>query len=237
MKATITFITWLGLILTSLSVTADTVHYIGFNKFRDSKDSESAAAFDSYIGDLLPIMARYGMVLEVYSVVHGGSETLDADVLTFGTAPDMEAFQQFFQDPQLQQIMPTLIGALSGHQVVFTAGEFMPSNSAGGHLMLQLDWLKDGIEGSDSYHEQLAGYAPAATRYGVTREAASTGIMSNRGLAAEVVEVEAPQAMMLWRMRDAHGFFDDPQVIRTNRQIDALVSHSEAFWLKSRRYD
>ena len=230
-------IIWLSLIVFATSATADAVHYVGFNKFEERSPDKSATLFDAYIVDLLPIMQRYNMKLEVYSVIHGGSEALDADVLTFGTAPDMQTFQKFFQDPDLQQIMPSLVAALSAHQVVFTAGDFMPGEASIDSLMLQLDWFEVSGKDSVAYEQLLGQYSQVADQYGVIREASTTGIMSNRGLGAEIIEIPAPQSMELWRMRNAHGFFDDLSVIQTNRQIKDLVSRGEAFWLQVRSYD
>ena len=58
-------IIWLSLIVSATCATADAVHYVGFNKLEESSPGKSATLFDAYIVDLLPIMERYNMKLEV----------------------------------------------------------------------------------------------------------------------------------------------------------------------------
>jgi hypothetical protein len=234
MKLLTTVVTCIGLIISSLNTLAAEVHYIGFNKFNAQQRETSARAFDNYTRDLRPIMARHGMTLQVYSVVHGASKEIEADAITFGTAPDQQSFQAFFQDPDLQAIFPTLVAALSRHQVVFTAGEFNPEHSGTDALLLQMDWFDESPSNGMQYQALLEQYAPVIAKYGVRRLASSKGIMSNLGLAGEIVARPAPQAMELWSMQDAHGFFDDPKVKQTNHKISALVTRSEAFWLRRR---
>ena len=128
----------------------------------------------------------------------------------------------------------TLVAALSRHQVIFSADEFMPGEYGPGALLLQLDWLDATPAAAERYQALLDDYQAASARYGVTRLASSAGTMANQGLEAEVTEVEPPQAMELWHMRDAHGFYDDSRVQETNRKIEALVNRSAAFWLELR---
>ena len=234
MRVSFVVFVWLGLMLIVSRTHADTIHYIGFNSFHPGEHRQSAQDFDDYIGELRPIMDRYGMTLAVYNVVHGGSQALPADVVTFGTATDQQSFQAFFADPALHAIFPTLLGALSGHQVVFTSGPFLPDADGQEHLLLQLDWLPAATEKPAKLREESSAYSQAQQRYGVRQVAQSTGIMSNRGLAADVQDTVPPQSLEIWRMRDAHGFFDDPDVQTVHDRIEALVDRSEAFWLTPR---
>ncbi len=234
MRVSLVVLVWLSLLLMVSRVHADNIHYIGFNSFHAGDHTQSAQDFDDYISELLPIMDKYGMTLAVYNVVHGGSEALPADVVTFGTATDQHSFQAFFEDPALHAIFPTLAGALSGHQVVFTSGPFLPDTAGREHLLLQLDWLQASPEAAAKLRADSSAYQQAQQRYGVRQVAQSTGIMSNRGLAAEVEDTVPPQSLEIWRMRDAHGFFDDPEVRTVHDSIEALVDRSEAFWLTPR---
>lgn len=234
MKNPFVIFVWLSLMLIAGRVHADTIHYIGFNSFHSDERAKSAQAFDDYVHKLRSIMDRYGMTLAVYNVVHGGSEALPADVVTFGTAKDQQSFQAFFADPALHAIFPTLVGALSGHQVIFTSGPFVPDSGGREHLLLQLDWLEAAPGAQAKLRSESSAYQRAQQRYGVRQVAQSTGIMSNRGLAAEVRDTAPPQSLEMWRMQDAHGFFDDPDVQSVHHSIEALVDRSEAFWLTPR---
>ena len=55
----------------------DTIHYIGFNKFVADPEADSGRVFDDYIHQLRPIMSRYGMTVDAYDVMHGGTEDLE----------------------------------------------------------------------------------------------------------------------------------------------------------------
>ncbi len=129
-------------IMFSLSLeAANAINFVGFNAFDKTDLKQSNRLFDNYIHQLIPIADKYGMTFGIYDVSHGGSETLDADVITFGSVPDMESFQAFFQDPEFAKISPMLHTALSGHQVIFTHSGFAPTPSRG-HTLLSLLWLQ-----------------------------------------------------------------------------------------------
>ena len=100
---------------------SNTVHYIGFNTLNSDDKESSGKIFDRYIHKLMPIMEKYEMSLQIFDVVHGGSEKLKADRVTIGSVKNMETFKAFFSDPDLQAILPMLDNALSEHQVIFTA--------------------------------------------------------------------------------------------------------------------
>ncbi len=211
------------------------IHYIGFNRFVADQETESGIVFDDYIRKLRPIMSRYGMTVDSYDVQHGGSDKLSADVVTFGSASDEESFQAFFQDPDFQQIFPMLFTALSDHQVIFTSDPFAVSGRKGGHTLLTLGWVDgDPVAGLARLQALNDEIRPVFATYGVELEAQTAGVMSNRGLAAEVTQTAPPHLLELWSIRDAHGFFDDPIVQSSNEAAEQVVSRSESFWLRPR---
>lgn len=213
----------------------DTVHYVGFNKFVADHEAESSRVFDNYIHRLRPIMTRYGMTVDAYDVLHGGTGELPADVVTFGSAPDEASFQAFFADPEFQEIFPMLVGALGGHEVIFTSGPFAVAGHEAGHTLLSLSWVRGEAEESVGEIQALNENTSAVfDRYGVQQIADTAGLMSNRGLAAEITPTTPPQLLELWSIRDAHGYFDDPFVQATNKKTKDLITRSESFWLKER---
>jgi hypothetical protein len=224
------------LFLVTVSTQAnDEVHYIGFNKFVSEKKAQSGAAFDDYIRQLLPIMARYDMTAGVFDAVHGGSDDLSADVVTFGTAKSMESMQAFFQDAELQAIFPILLGALSSHQVIFTSGPMALGGKQQDPTLLSLTWVQgDPDKGLSELNDINDRLSPVFAKYGARQIAQSTGVMSNRGLGAEVEQTTPPQLLELWSISDAHGLFDDPQVQSTEKEAKPLISRSESFWLQHR---
>ena len=210
------------------------IHYMGFNAFGADK-AKSSEVFDAYLETLRPIMARYEMTADAYNVVHGGSDNLRADVVTFGTAKDQASFQAFFQDPEFQKIFPMLLGALDDHQVVFTSGAFVPNPQHGAHTLLSASWFKDGAEAPlktmASINHKIE---PVFAKYGVEMLGHTAGVYSNRGLAAEVKDTHAPQLIELWSIKDAHGFLDDPLMKEAGHDLEALVERSEDFWIVRR---
>ncbi len=215
--------------------TSERVHYIGFNKFVVDHEAQSGEAFDEYIRKLLPIMARYDMTGEVFNAVHGGSDELSADVITFGTAKNQESMQAFFQDAQFQAIFPMLLDALSGHQVIFTSGPIAISGKQQDPTLLSLTWVEgDGAAGVAKLNELNDRLNPILDKYGARQIAQATGVLSNRGLGAEIAQTTPPQLLELWSISDAHGLFDDPLVQSTEQEGKALISRSEAFWLQYR---
>ena len=228
-------VTLLAALCSMPALASGEIHYIGFNRFVADHEAQSSVTFDEYLGKLRPIMDRYGMTVEAYDVLHGGSDQLSANVVTFGTAKDQESFQAFFSDAEFQQVFPMLIGALSEHQVVFTSGPFAIDSEHHGNTLLSMSWFDgDQVEGIAKINTLNAQASAVFDTYGVQQLAQSTGVLSSRGLAADVVEAEAPQHLELWSIRDAHGFFDDPVVTATNEDTLKLVSRSESFWLRYR---
>lgn len=209
------------------------IHYVGFNAFGEDKH-QSGVAFDAYIDKLRPIMRRYGMTVEAYNVLHGGSDDLAADVITFGTAKDQQSFQAFFQDPEFQAIFPMLVGALSDHQVVFTMGRFAPENAGpGAHTLLSARWLENEA-GGEKLRSIYASSAPIYEKYGAIMKTHSKGVYSNRGLGAEVTDTVPPASFELWSVRDAHGLFDDKQIKDAEKKAQEVVSRTEDFWIVPR---
>jgi len=213
----------------------DTIHYIGFNQFIADHAADSGRVFDDYIHQLRPIMSRYGMTVDAYDVLHGGTEQLAADVVTFGSAPDQESFQAFFADPEFQEIFPMLAGALGGHQVIFTSDAFALTGREPGHTLLSLNWVDgDAAEGVAKLQDLNHRISPVFDRYGAHQIAHTAGVMASRGLAAEVTATTPPQLLELWSISDAHGFFDDPLVQASNKEAELLLTRSESFWLRLR---
>ena len=210
---------------------ANEIHYVGFNRFAGAG---SGAQFDDYIKRLRPIMRRYDMTVETFDVLHGGSDDLAADVITFGTAVDEESFHAFFQDPEFQNIFPLLIEALAEHEVIFTAGPFGVTGVQQDHTWLALSWVGGDEDASTaklvSLNETLE---PVFSAYGVAEIATAKGVTSNRGLV-EVAPGVAPHLIELWSIRDAHGYFDDPLFKTVSEQVKQLLSRSESFWLTRR---
>lgn len=213
----------------------DTIHYVGFNKFVADHEADSGRVFDDYIHQLRPIMARYGLTVDAYDVLHGGTEDLSADVVTFGSAPDEESFQAFFADAEFQQLFPMLVGALGDHQVIFTSEAFALTGQEAGHALLSLNWVNgDAAEGVATLQDLNHRISPVFEQYGAQQIAYTAGLMSSRGLAAEITPTVPPQLLELWSISDAHGFFDDPLVQASNKEADAMISRNESFWLKAR---
>ena len=223
-------------IFSSNLMASEEIHYIGFNAFPVDNKEDSRERFDNYIENLIPIMQRYGMTLEIYDVVHGGSDDLKADVVTFGSVKNMEVFQTFFKDPEFIAIYPTLHKSLSGHQVVFTTQPFSLENEGVGHTLLSLNWLAGNPEESATELSQLlAGTSEQQKKYGVNQLISSNAIMSNKGLAAENKATVPPHQVELWSMDNAHGFLDNVQVKEMNHIAKKLIQRSEDFWLKKRK--
>ncbi len=224
----------MSLVIMSSASAGDQIHYIGFNKF--AAEDASSETFNEYIRQLTPIMARYGLTVESYDVLHGGTEELDADVVTFGSAPNLESFQSFFQDPEFQKIFPMLVGALSGHQVIFTGGPFTITGKHNEHTLLSLCWVKGEPEQTLAKLDLLnEGISPVFDTYGVRKMAQAKGVMSNRGLAGDITQTSPPELLELWSIKDAHGFYDDPLVKTAGEDAENLVTRKEAFWLKPRQ--
>jgi len=72
--------------------------------------------------------------------------------------------------------------------------------------------------------------------YGVNQLVTTVGIMSNKGLGQEVKTTIAPQYVELWSMRDAHGFFENKQVIASNQKTKEYIKRAENLWIKERTY-
>ena len=180
-------------------------------------------------------MARYGMTLEVYDVAYGDSKDINADVVTFGTAKDMPTFQQFFQDPELHEIMPMLEQSLNSHQVIFTSGSLEKQYKSNANTLLSLLWFKgDHSNASESVAMLTNKVTGKFFQYGVQKLTTAQGLMSNKGLGTENEQTLPPQQVELWSMTDAHGYFDDPQVINIEKKVKNYTSRSDNFWLKPR---
>ena len=185
-------------------------------------------------------MKKYEMSLQIFDVVHGGSEKLKADRVTIGSVKDMETFQAFFGDPELQAILPMLNNALREHQVIFTSNSMEKPLTSKAHTLLSLNWLK----GDDKQKETAIKAMEQSNKkiqhtfknYGVNQLATTMGLMSNKGLGQEVQPTQAPQQLELWSMRDAHGFFDNKEVIASTQETKKYIARAVKFWIKERSY-
>ena len=134
------------LLVTVLSIhfasAAQQLHYVGFNTLNSKDKTNSRIIFDNYLHQLAPIMLKYDMNLQIFDVSYGGSDKLTADVITVGSVRDMETFQAFFADPQLQKILPLLDKALGQHEVIFTSQSIAKTGDDDRHTLLSLFWLK-----------------------------------------------------------------------------------------------
>ena len=222
-------------VLFSLSLeAANAIHFVGFNVFDKSNLKQSSALFDDYIHQLIPIAGKYGMEFGIYDVSHGGSAELDADVVTFGSVPDMDSFQAFFQDPEFAKISPMLHTALSGHQVIFTEGGFAPS-PAEGHTLLSLVWLQgDPAKATKALDSIQAESLSAFNQYGVSLQSESVGVRSNKGLQQEILPTTPPHQMEIWSLRDAHGYLESAHAKAAHQKALHYISRAEDFWLKTR---
>ncbi len=213
------------------------VHFIGFNSLKVDNKAHHKDTFDAYIKRLKPILAKYDVTTDVYDVVFGGDGEIKADFITFGTAKDQQSFQAFFQDPEFHQIFPMLLGALDEHQVIFTAEAFSPDAEAiPGHTFLALNWLKgDVVEARKEVDALVQKLAPYNKKYGARKIAFGSGVYSNKGLAAEVVDTTAPQFVELWSIKDAHGLFEDIKAKEIFKETASIVERSESYWLQERK--
>lgn len=213
------------------------VHFIGFNSLKTENKAHHQETFDAYIRKLKPILAKYGVITDVYDVVFGGDGSVKADLVTFGTAKDQESFQAFFQDPEFHKIFPMLLDALDEHQVVFTADAFSPDTEAiPGHTFLALNWLKGDVADARKEVDVLVEkLAPYNKKYGARKIAFGSGMYSNKGLATEVVDTVPPQFVELWSIEDAHGLFEDANAKEIFKQTSAIVERSESYWLQERK--
>lgn len=210
------------------------VHYIGFNFFHQQNLPQNLQIFDDYVSKLQPIMAKHGLTLRVFDVSYGGSDALPADIISFGSAPDMQAMQAFFQDPQFHVVFPQLLSVIKEHQVVFMDGSLLPEGAAAGPTLLALNWLKT----ADDYDTltQLGSQLQAVQQqFGVRKSAEAKGIMANKGLADAVIDTTPPSILQVWHLQDAHGYFDNATFTRINKQSRQYLARVEDFWITVRK--
>lgn len=209
------------------------IHYVGFNDFLDTNDN-AEQVFKKYTEAITPIMERHGLTLITYKVTHSLSDHISADAITFGTAPDQERFAAFFADPDFQAAFPDLVGIIDEHVIVFTDGHFMPSEvTPERDTLLQLYWFaSDAATGVNAFRESEAGLANLKSRYGVTDDAESHGVMVNRGLAGEITSEEPPHLMTIGGYRHAHAYLEHPTVEMARKEIEEKLEKSSAFWIK-----
>ncbi len=212
------------------------INYIGFNDFIDDRSVDTDKVFTEYITAILPIMERYGMTLETYRVHHSSSDSLQADAITFGTAPDQEKFAAFFADPAFQAVFPKLVGIIKGHTVVMTSGTFAPAflRERKEDTLLSVYWFDGDATAKRGEFDRLqTSLAQKMERFGVSVQKETTGMAANEGLGAGVKAVDPPHLLTLRTFRDAHGYFDDPLVQRTRTEIHQILKTKGGFWIKN----
>ena len=108
------------------------------------------------------------------------------------------------------------------------------------HTLLSLSWLKGdkreneiAIEAIEQSNKKIQHTFKS---YGVSQLVTTVGLMSNKGLGQEVQPTQAPQQLELWSMRDAHGFFDNKEVIASAQESKEYIKRAENFWIKERIY-
>ena len=208
------------------------VHYVGFNDFIDNIDDVDAV-FSNYTKTIIPIMGRYGLTLKTYRVTYSLGNTITANAITFGTAPDIESFQAFFADPDFQAAFPKLVGIIENHTVVFTDGSFAPKMVEDHHTMIRLDWLKEPIDNNYAALEKLDESLRGLWKtYGVTQIASAHGVTANAGLAGEIKTVPAPQRMVIRNFRDAHDYLEQESVENVHEAMKKHVLTSSIFWIE-----
>ena len=214
--------------------TAPTINYVGFNYFKSDQLAQNKKIFSDYIEKLVPIMDRHGMTLETYRVAHGGSDFLKAHAITVGTAPSQESFAGFAADPDFHEIFPTLVGIIEAHTVVFSEDVIEPvSRDESGHLLLATAWLKEGR--ADSLEALLKleqGTAAERQKFGVELQVRTVGVMASRGLTDDLESITPPDVMALWRVNDAHGYFDASKVQDFTGRSQKYFEEHTSFWLQ-----
>lgn len=227
------FLLTLPLFVNAQTQSNDEVHYIGFNKLIENNLSSNLVKFDDYISKLKPIMTKYGMSLSGYNVTYGGSLALQADIVTFGSAPNMQAMQRFFSDPEFQAIFPILLSVTEQHEVVFTDNSLVPDSKLEGHTLLSLNWLKDnGL--MDKLRKLDMQLDNEKKHFGVEKLKEASGTMSNRGLGGDIENLTPPENLQVWRIQDAHGYFDSKQFKKVNLQAKQYLERVEDFWIEKR---
>ncbi|MEO1136264.1 MAG: hypothetical protein AAFW68_06585 [Pseudomonadota bacterium] len=210
---------------------APEIHYIGFNDFIDDEAANADQVFSDYVETITPIMARYGLTLEAYRVVHANASGLAADAITFGAAPDQASFAAFFADPEFQAAFPKLVGVIEDHTVIFV-DDLLPAAPDHAPAMLRLYWLQeDRAENRAKIAEAQKVLGEARASFGVEVLGVRSGLMANRGLGGEIEAVAPPDMISLTTFGDAHGYFDDPRVKSVAQEIDGLVRDDGAFWI------
>ena len=209
------------------------INYVGLNDFIDDLDNADEI-FSAYIETIKPIMARHGLTLQTYHVVHAVSDDITADAITFGTAPDQESFQAFFADPDFQMAFPELVGIIENHTVIFTSRPFSPKHENGERdTLLNLQWVDGNVEENiEKLREIDAGLTSKKRRFDVSDDAEARGALANRGLAAELLEIPAPHVLSVTSYRDAHGYFDNETVKTAHGKAREFLSQTSAFWIE-----
>ncbi len=233
----------LGLLLFALGLVSPTgadetvpsIHYIGFNHFIDGGDFDTTKVFSEYIETVVPIMARYGMTLDVYSVSHASGDGFPADAVTFGTAPDQESFVAFFSDPEFQAAFPDLVGIIEDHNVVFTSGPLAPRSpmDADSNTLLTAYWFREATAGHRARFDELQrSLKPAMDTHGVAIASEASGVQANEGLAGQVTPVAPPELLSLRVFKDAHAYFEDGIVAEVRPLIHETLRVEGGYWIE-----
>lgn len=217
---------------------APLVSYIGFNTLKADHKKDRIAAFREYVKTIKPIMAEYGMTLDVYKVDAASDTHHPVDFITFGTAVDQQSFQAFFGDAKFQEAFPTLVHNIEAHFVTFVDRPVVPEQRHGGYTQLSLDWLKHSDDGAMGVFAALEhDVAAIGAHKGAQQTHRAAGVMASTGLTDDVAPAKAPTFVSLWHMEDPHAFLEDEKVSALNKK---LAEHSEtyrSFWISVADWD
>lgn len=229
------FAVYLGIASMPAHANDPTVVYIGLNTLKSEQRADHMKAFHAYINDLIPIMDRHDMGLEVYRIDHQNNDGQQVDYITIGTAPSMEAMQSFFADSSFLAIFPRLEAALSDHTVVFLDQVLSGPMTQEGYLLLTLDWLDDP-NSKNKVGELNASLVDLGREHGASQLGRAGGVMSNRGLGPDMYSVDPPHYVSLWQMSDPHEFLEHGIVAMKNKDMAKLMKEGREFWVTRQHY-
>lgn len=212
------------------------INYIGFNTLKSDNKQVHHAAFHRYVTAVLPIMAKYGMALKVFRVEHNSNPEMPVDFITFGTAPDQEKFQAFFQDKDFQAQFPNLVNAIGAHFVTFNDQTIMPSGQRA-DMQLALEWLSEKTPESEQKMAQINDTLVQLGRsMGATQTHLATGVLASVGLSNDVMPVEPPTSVSVWQMTDPHGFLESKEVQSLNKELSEILREYRTYWITEQHY-
>jgi uncharacterized protein (DUF1330 family) len=176
-------ISGLLLIVSAVPVYAQNFYFISQNTFQD-RDAE---AFEAYQETVSPIMVRHGGSYISLNLIEALIDESALNVNNFGDMGSPEQVGAFFSYPDFQNACPTLIGMLDDH-VTYVVDKGFP----------RLDDLHSGdrvlmVTSSDACAMHALNHREDLNALGHWFV-----IIANRGLNAEVHEMEVPPVFWLY---------------------------------------